>query len=280
MRAFVVGVAGAAAVVAALAAALLWTGRDLLDDRRFADDAIVALRAPEGRGALAVRVRAAIDDARGSGGATVVAVDDASVDAVVGRVTRRPAFAPALAPALALAHRRLLRLSGEPVTVDLAALRDLVAGELGRIDPRLAALLPDAGAVEDVRLSTGVEVPGVPGARLADRAPAITILLAVVAVALAGVAIALADRSRRATAWIGAALLLAAAAPAAARYLVPAEAGSRVAPPDDALAERLAAELLSGWVAAAAALAGAGLVLLVSASVGRSSRPRRPRRAG
>lgn len=280
MRGLLVGAAAVLAVVAALAAALLWTGgRDLLDDQRFADDAVAALRAPEGRAALAFRVLDAVLARQASGSPTAEAAAPL-IDRAVARVVERPAFAAALAPALALAHRTLLDLSGEPVTIDLAALRTLVAQEVGRIDPRLSALVPSADSVMDIRLATGVEVPAVPGARLADRAPAIVALLAVVALALAGVAICLASRSRRAAAWIGAALLVAAAAPAAVRYGLPEVARSQVAAPDDALAERLAVELLGGWIAASAALAAVGLVLLVSASVWRSRRPPSPRPAG
>ena len=95
-------------------------------------------------------------------------------------------------------------------------------------------------------------------------------------VSRAAIAIALAEHTRRTTAWIGALLLVAAAAPALARGLVPDVARSRVPAPDDALAWRLAVELMDGWWLATVALGAAGVLLLISASVRRPGGPRTP----
>lgn len=270
MRALLVAVVATAGIAAALAAALLWTGgRDLLDDERFADDAIAALRAPEGRNALAARV---VEAAGSPEDPAASLVSRATIDGLVRRVVARPAFAAALEPELALVHRRFLELSGEPVVIDLGGVRELVAQELARIDPSRPA---PAGAesLRDIRLATGIEAPGVSGTRIADRIPAIVGLLALAGAALVAIACALAERTRRATAWIGAFLVAAAAAPAAARGLVPDVARSRVPAPDDALAERLAVELMDPWWSATIALAAAGVLLLISATV---LRPRHP----
>ena len=274
MRALLVALVATAGIVAAVASALLWTGgRDLLDERRFTDDGIAALRAPEGRDAIAARVVAAVgvpEDPATS------FVSRATIDGVVTRVVAGPAFAAALEPELVRVHRRLLELSGDPVTIDLGALEALFAQELARIDQSLAVPADGAVSVPDIQIATGIEAPGVPGARIADHAMAIAGLLALAAAALVAIAIAAAEHTRRTTAWIGALLLLAAAAPALARALVPDVARSRVPPPDDALAWRLAVGLLDGWWLATIALAAAGVLLLISASVRRPRGPRSP----
>jgi hypothetical protein len=274
MRALLVALVATAGIVAALASALLWTGgRDLLDEERFSDDAIVALRAPEGRDALAARVVAAVGV---PGDPAASFVSRAAIDALVRRVVASPAFAAALEPELARAHREFLKLSGEPVTIDLSGVRELVAQELVGIDQSLAVPEGGAEAVPDIQLAIGIEAPGVPGNRIAHRTPAIVGLLALAAAALLAIAIAAAERTRRATAWIGALLLVAAVAPALARGLVPDVARSRVPAPDDALAWRLAVELLDGWWLATGALAAAGVLLLLSASVRSPRGPRSP----
>jgi hypothetical protein len=277
MRSLLVAGAAIAAIVAALAAALLWTGgRDLLDDERFAQDVIAAMRGPEGRNSLAVRV---VDAIGPEGSPAASFVSRASIDAVVRRVVADPAFAAVLEPVVARAHRRFLGLSGDPVTIDLGGLREPVARELAEIDQGLPARLPSEESLRDIELATGIEAPGVPGARIAERATAVVGLLALAAVALAGVAVALAEGTRRAAAWVGALLVAAAAAPAAARLLLPEVARRQVPAPDDALAERLAAELLNGWWAATTVLGAAGALLLISASARWRRRPPTPRPA-
>jgi hypothetical protein len=274
MRALLVALVATAGIVVAVASALLWTGgRDLLDERRFSDDAIAALRAPEGRDAIATRVVAAVGV---PGDPAASFVSRAAIDALVRRVVASPAFAAALEPELARAHREFLKLSGDPVTIDLGGVRDLVTRELAGIDQSLGVPAGGAEAVPDIQLATGIEAPGVPGARIADHALAIVGLLALAAGALVAIAIALAGHARRTTAWIGALLLVAAAAPALARGLVPDVARSRVPAPDDALAWRLAVELMDGWWLATVALGAAGVLLLISASVRRPGGPRTP----
>ncbi len=274
MRGLLVVVTATVGIVAALASALLWTaGRDLLDEERFTDDAIVALRAPEGRDAIGIRVIAEVGVPGDPAGSFV---SRAAIDALVGRVVASPAFAAALAPELTRAHREFLELSGEPVSIDLGALRELVAQELAGLDQSLAVPAEGEASLPDIQLATGVEAPGIPGARIADRTPAIVGLLALAAAALLAIAIALAERTRATTAWIGAVLVVAAAVPALARRLVPDVARSRVPAPDDELAWRLAVELMDGWWLATIALAAAGVLLLISATVLRPRGPRSP----
>jgi hypothetical protein len=274
MRALLVALVATAGIIAAVASALLWTGgRDLLEERRFSEDAIVALRAPEGRDALAVRVVAAVGV---PGDPAASFVSRAAIDALVRRVVASPAFAAALEPEFAQAHREFLDLSGDPVTIDLAGVREIVAQELAGIDQSLGVPAGGADAVPDIQLATGIEAPGVPGARIADHTLAIVGLLALAAAALLAIAIAAAEHTRRATAWIGVLLLVAAAAPALARGLVPDVARSRVPAPDDALAWRLAVELMDGWWPATTVVAAAGVLLLISASVRRPRGPRSP----
>jgi hypothetical protein len=275
-------VLAAAGVLAALAAAVLWTaGSVLLDEDRFTERTVAALRAPEGQAAIAARVTAL---ARAGAPAIVPpALIGQGVDRAVAAAVARPAFATAAGPAIRSARRRLLEQPGEPATIDLAAMRELVGAQLAGIDPRLAGLLPPAGAAGPVRVqvATGPDLRGVPVDELSGRAAAATALLALAAAALIALAAAMAPRPARAVALAGAGLVAAAAVPAVLRLALPPLAEDRVAPPDDALAGRLVQELLAGWVAATAILAGAGLALLVAGLV--SARRRRPpsrRRAG
>ena len=71
-----------------------------------------------------------------------------------------------------------------------------MAQELAGIDQSLAVPAEGAASLPDIQLATGVEAPGIPGARIADRTPAIVGLLAVAAAALLAIAIALAERTR------------------------------------------------------------------------------------
>ena len=275
-------VLAAAGVLVALAAAVLWTaGSVLLDEDRFTERTVAALRAPEGQAAIAARVAAL---ARAGAPAIVPAeLIGRGVDEAVATAVARPGFASAAAPAIRAARRHLLEQPGEPTTIDLGPIRELVGAELARIDPRLLGLLPPAGAAErvQVRVATGVDARGVPIDELSGRAAAATALLALAAAALIALGAALAARPARAAALAGLALLVAAVVPAAVRLALPPLAEARVAPPDDALARRLVREMLGGWVAATAVLAAAGLALLVAGLV--SARRRRPptrRRAG
>jgi hypothetical protein len=278
MRAALAAVAGAAGVLAALAAAVLWTaGSVILDEDRFTERTVAALRTPEGQAAISARATAAV---RGSAPVPEGLAAPAVREAVAGVVPTR-AFAVAAAPAIRSARRSLLDRSGEAAAIDLATTRDLLAGRLAQIDPRLAGLLPAAGAAGDLRVATGVDARGLPADELSGRAPAATALLALAAAALIGLAVALAARPARAAAWAGAALLAGALVPVALRLALPPVAEDRVAPPDGALARRLAEGLLGGWAPATAALAAAGLALLVGGllSARRRPRPRSPRRA-
>jgi hypothetical protein len=276
VRAGLAATAAVLGVLFALCAAVLWTaGRDALDDRRFSERTVEALRSPEGRHAISARVSAALAG-RGATDVPSAAVD-AAVSAAVARTVAEPGFAAVMRPSLALAHRVLLELSGEPVEVDLERIRMLVAGELAMIDPRLVDRLPPPGSLDAVRAGEPPEFPVIPGAELEGRVPLATGVLSLVAAALLACAVALARRPARLARLAGAALVVVAAVPIAMGLLVPGILEEAVDPPDDGLAGRLAEELLGGWAWSAAALvvAGGGLVVVAAAS-GRATRRARP----
>lgn len=278
MRAVLVVLAAAVGIVAALAAAVLWTaGHDLFDEGRFTQRTVAALQTPAGREAIAGHVAALV---RSETPAIVpTALIDQATGAAVDRVAGQPAFAAVLTPAVEAAHRALLDLSDHPATINLGSVRDVVARELAAIDPRLPALLPAASTARQVTISTGIDAPGVPASALEGKVPQVVALLAVAAAALIGIAVAVAERPALAACGIGIVLALSALVPVVLRFALPAVAGSRVRPPDDALARLLAADLLSGWVAAAVALALAGLTLAAAGLVAIRRHPPRRRPA-
>jgi len=276
VRAGIAATAAALGILLALCAAVLWTaGRDALDEDRFSERTVAALRSPEGREAITARVFAALAG-RGVTGASA-AVDEA-VSGAVERTVAQPDFAATMEPSLVRAHRRLLELSGEPVEVDLEGVRALVAGELATIDPNLVGLVPPEGSLGAVRVAEPPEVPALPAEELEGRVPAAVAALSLAAAALLACAVALARRPARLARLAGVALVVLAAVPVVMGLLVPGIAEDAVDPPDDALAGRLAEELLGAWIwgAAALAVAGAGLVVVAGAA-GRATRRARPR---
>ncbi len=158
MRAAAATAAAILGVVAALAAAALWTaGRDVLDEDRFARHAVASLVSTPGREALTVTVARRLHDRTTTTTpipARVYAVARVAVD----RLASAPGLAAALEGALAAAHRAVLAHPGDPAEIDLAAIREPLAARMDDVDPRLAATLrsaPDLG----VRVATGLEVP-------------------------------------------------------------------------------------------------------------------------
>jgi hypothetical protein len=266
------------AVVAALAAALLWTaGRDLLDEDRFADDVVAALGSTSGQAAMTQRFSALARDRIPP--ATPTPVIEAAIGRAVAASAGSPAFAKALSPVAVQVHRRLTDDPGAEVEVDLVALRASLAQELSEVDPLLAAGLPPASEFPSVQLSTGLDGPVLPGSALAGRVPAVVALLALLAAALAAVAIGLSRRRARTARRIGSALVVAALVPAAVRLLAPRAAEAAVSRPDDELARDLAERLLGSWAGASAGLLAAAGVLLVLAALRLPEGPPRRRPA-
>jgi hypothetical protein len=268
VRALAAGIAAALGLAAALAAAVLWTaGANLLDEDRFADRAVAALRTEKGRRAVADRVARAVT-ARAPSALPQAQVQQAALRAVAA-ISPAPGYERALRPALVTAHRDLLELDGEPVEVDLAGLYGDLLGALATADPRLVALLPGPEALGDVRVATGIEAPAVPASELEGRVPEAVAALSLAAALLIALALALSARPARLAMALGGLLALLAVVPAVLRLLVPAVAEDAVAPPDDGLARRLAEGLLGGWSAAALALAAAGAGLALVAALAR-----------
>jgi hypothetical protein len=278
VRAALAAVAALLGVLAALAAAALWTaGRDALDDDRFADRVVAALRAPEGQEAIASRVTAALIE-RGATASVAPTVAE-----TVERTVATDAFAAAMGPDIARAHDDVLDLSGETIEVDLEGLRALVAGELVSIDPALVSLVPPPGALGAVDVGKTPEVPALPLEDLNDRVPVAVGVLSLAAAALLAGAIALARGPARVARAAAIALVVLAAVPALAGILLPGVVEDAVDPPDEGVARVLAEDLLGAWPWAAAglAIAGAGLLAVATAASrsGTRSRPRTRTRA-
>jgi hypothetical protein len=279
MRRPLAALAAVLGVLAAVLAASLWTaGREALDEDRFADRAIAALRAPQGREAIAERVAVAIRPR------VSPEVPDATVDAAartaVDRIAGRPEFAAALRPQLVQVNRALVDLSGDDVVVDLAPIGTIAAGELAVIDPALVAVLPDPAALGRVELSDGVEAPGIPGSELAGRVPEVVAGLSLLAALLIGLAVWLSRRPARTAVWIGAVLAVLAVVPAVMRFGLPRVAEAALSAPSDALARRLAEALLDGWSGAAAGMLIAGVGLAAVGALAGRATGRPGRRSG
>lgn len=260
MRPAAATVAAILGIVAALCAAVLWSaGRNVLDSDRFASRTVAALGSTPGRAALTLGI------AEQTYARTPASIPESEVFSAVGRAVdaaaASPAFGRALAGAVSRAHRRLLASPDEPVSIDLAEVRALVADELAARDPRLVAQLPPASELRDARISTGLRVPAIPGSRLAGHVPALVAVLAPAAALLAALAIAASDRPSRTARRIASAMILLAIVPAAIGVLVPRAAEAAVAPPDDELARDLAERLLDAWPASTIALVLAGAAL-------------------
>jgi len=277
MRSAAATTAAILAVVAALGSAVVWTaGRNLLDEDRFADRVVAALGSTSGRAAVTVNVVQAVHER------PPVTIPTSEEYAVVARavdiVADSPGFSAALRPAAVAAQRQLVEEPGEPVELDLGALRGPLAPELAALDPRLAARLPAAPDLVAVRVSTGLEVPVIPGSGLAGRVPGVAASLALVAALLAAAALALSDRPGGTARRMASALIFAALVPAAIGVLVPRVAEAAVGPPDQDLARDLAERLLSGWIGPAIALAGAAVALFALSALRGGEGPRiRPR---
>ncbi len=278
MRPAAATIAAILAVVAALAAAVLWTtGHDLLDEDRFADDVVAALGSAPGQAAISERLSAAVRDRLPPG--TPTPAIDAAVSQAVARSATTPAFAAALGPSAVLVHRRLVDDPGAEAEVDLAALRDSLEVELAEIDPLLVRGLPPAAAFPSADLSTGLDGPALPASALAGRVPSIVAALALLAVASGALALALSGRRARMARGMALSLIVAALVPAAIRLFAPRSAEAAVAGPDGPLARDLAERLLGSWTGATAALLAAAGALLVYAALRSGEGPPRRRRA-
>lgn len=270
-RSLAAGLCVVLALVAALLAQTVWIAAGALDAERFADAAVTALRAPEGREAIATQIREASGIPAAGPAADVL-------DQAVGAVVADPAFAPLVAPGLARAHRSYLR--GDGARLDLEPVRAEVAARAGAVDPALAAAVPPPGAVGAVTLAESPELIGL--GRLADvgdQATPLTLLLAAASLILLLLALALSRRPAATAVLAGLGYLGLAALALVAREVVPPAAGEAVAGGGvaGAAVERLGESVVSGATLAAAVTALAGAVLVLGAGVataGRSSRRR------
>jgi hypothetical protein len=277
MRPAAATIAAILAIVAALAAAVLWTaGRDLLDEDRFADDVVAALASDPGQAAMSQRLSVLAAERLPAG--TPAPVIEAAVGQAVARSAASPAFAEVLAPAAVLVHRRLADDPGAEAEIDLVALRDSLERELAEIDPLLVPGLPPASAFPSVGLSTGLDGPVLPGAELVGRVPVVVAALALLAAALAALALALSRRRARTARGIACALVVAAFVPPAIRVLAPRAADAAVDGSDDDLVRDLTGRLLGSWTGATVVLLAAAAALLVLAAVSSGEGPpnRRP----
>ena len=278
MRPAAATVAAILGVVAALAAAVLWTaGRDVLDEHRFARHAVASLVLTPGREALTVTLARRLSDR--TGGAPIPSGVYAVARGAVDGVATAPGLSAALSGALAAAHRAVVAHPGDPVEIDLAAIREPLAARMESADPRLAAALRSTPDLQ-VRVATGLAVPPLPLRWLAGRVPLLVGLLAFVAAALIATALALSPRPGRTARRLSSALVLCAVVPAAIGLVVPRIAEGAVPIPADQLARDLAERLLGQWLPATSALAVAAAALLALGALRGGEGPRIPRRAG
>jgi hypothetical protein len=264
-RSFAAAVCVLACLAAALAAQTVWIAAGALDADRFAAAGVAALRAPEGREALAAEIRAAAGVPSTGAGARVV---DQAVAAVVGD----PAFPRLVRPGLAEAHRSYLR--GDGAALDLEPVRAEVARRVTATDAAFAAGVPPPGSLGTLRLADSSDLAGLE--RLADvgeEAEALTALLAAASLILLLLALVVSRRPAATAAVAGVGFLALAALALAARAVVPPAAAEDVADPVAASAvERLGEDLIAGAVTAAAVCGLTALVLFAGAAVAAARR--------
>lgn len=273
MRPALAAAAGALAIVVALAAAVLWTaGRDLLDERRFGTHATASLVSTPGREALSLVIGRQVRD-RTTAEFTNEQVYGA-VRRAVDEIAAWPGLDDALSGAIAEAYDEAVDHPGDPIVIDLAALRDPLEQRLAGIDPALATWLPPASELADVRVDTGLSVPVLPLRRLVGHVPLVVGLLALAAALLAAASLALSARPGRTARLLASALVLCAVVPAAVGLAVPRLAEGAIAPPADQLARDFAERLLGQWLPATSALAVAAAAMF---ALGRLRGGRGPR---
>lgn len=247
-------------LAAALAAQTVWIAAGALDADRFADSAVEALRAPEGRDAIAAGIREAA-------GVPATGAGDAVVDRAVAAVVEDPSFPRLVRPGLTEAHRSYLR--GDGAALDLEPVRGEVARRVTAVDPGLAAGVPPPGSLPPLRLADSPDLVGLERlSEIGEQAGPLTALLAAAAVILVLLALVVSPRPPVTAALAGLGFLGLAALALLARAVVPPAAAEAVADPVAAAAvERLGDDLVRGAVAAAIACALAGVLLLAGAAL-------------
>jgi hypothetical protein len=174
--------------------AAVWGRRHLLDTPRFVALTSDVVRTPGVRSALADRIT---DDL--SARSTELAIASPLVHAAVARVIESDAFLTVFDPAVASLHRQLLA-GDDQLTLDLRALLPLIREELGQLDRRLASLVPDL-ALGGIVVADRADAPALwDGVDVARRAWWIAPLLAV---ALLGAAVVVANRHLTMTVLVG-----------------------------------------------------------------------------
>jgi hypothetical protein len=251
--------AGVCAVLSVLALAagaiLLYLRVELLDERRFADRAVEAVRDPQVRATIADRAVGAALDVEPD----LLSARPLLVSAVRGAIDT-PAFERLVRVAAINAHRLLFREEEPTVAVDIADAAELIVPAVRSVDPELAEELPrrlEAPlATLDKRHFASDTI------ELADQVRALALILPVLGVALLGATVWLSDDRglalRRAPLAVAAAaalvvLVIALAEPGAARRvegLTLGQANEAIDDTWDALLGPLRAVAL--WVAAVA----------------------------
>jgi hypothetical protein len=181
-------------VLVPFANAAVWGHRQLLDTPRFVDLASDVVRTPGVQTALAERITDQLV-AR----SRALALARPVVQGATERVIDTSAFLTVFEPAVASLHRQLLD-GDDQLTLDLRAVVPLIRQQLGRIDSRLGALVPDVGLVSVV-VADRADAPALwDGVDVAQRG---WWILPLVAVVLLAAAIAVANRRSTMTMLVG-----------------------------------------------------------------------------
>ncbi len=279
MRTALAVTAAVLGVVAALAAAVLWTaGRDTLDEDRFADHAVASLVSTPGREALTVILAERLQRPRRDR-PPIPSELYARARAAVDQVATPERLDRLLTVALENAYHAVVVRPGDAVAIDLEALSASLADRLEPSAPALAARLR-ADPRLSVTVSTGFEVPALPLRRLVGRVPLVTGLLALASAAFIAASLALSDRPGRTARRLASAFVLCAVVPAAIGLLVPRIAENAVDAPADQVARDFAERLLGQWLPATSALAVVAALLLALGQLRGGEGPRIRLRAG
>lgn len=181
-------------VLVPFANAAVWGRRHLLDTPRFVALADDIVQAPGVRTALAERIADELATR-----STALRIGQPIVEAATERVIETSAFRTVLDPAVASLHRQLLD-GDDRLTLDLRSVVPLIREQLGRVDGRLASLVPDVGLVT-VTVADRAQAPALwDGVDVAQRG---WWIVPVVALVLLGSAIAVANRRLTMTVLVG-----------------------------------------------------------------------------
>jgi hypothetical protein len=180
---WLVGLALSAAWFANIA---LWVRSDVLDSSTFSDETSELLTDATIRSLLVERLRDELVEQ-----VPDLAPFTSQIDQAVDQVVASPEFAGILSDTIASAHRALFSGSGEAVTLDLAPAEAPIRSAVAAAAPGAEALIPP-GIYQDVQLVSAGDVPSVADQAdwVRDAAP----LVALLAAALAGAAIAVSSR--------------------------------------------------------------------------------------